>query len=216
MLRRCTRALRARHLATLIVGALALSFAAGCATEPSTDRPVALSLSDSPARALSLALGVSTPLQVTVRSGSGASLPLADAVAFAARDTGVATVDRAGLVASRGPGSTWVVGTLETRGRRLVDSVRVTVLCTSELSARLPMQTTLAVGQAFTPSVELRSCGGRVVLTDEFTWATSDTTVVRVDTGTGRTVGRAPGRALVLPTGRRYGQIGWIDVTVTP
>lgn len=217
MSRRCTRVLRVLRLATLTVSPLALGLTAGCTTEPSTGRPAALSLSGSPAGALSLALGASVPLQVTVRSGTGASLPLAEAVGFAVRDTGVVTVDKAGLVTSRGMGQTWVVGTLDTRGRRLVDSVRVAVVCTMELTTRIgPLQTTIAVGQAFTPSIEFRGCGGRLVLSDEVTLAASDTAVVQVDARTGRTVGRALGRAMVLPTGRRYGQSGWVDVTVTP
>ena len=87
--------------------------------------------------------------------------------------------------------------------------------CTLELRVDLrPPEQTIAVGQAFTATVELSSCGGRERLTDRFTWQARDPAVVDVDAATGRITGRAPGETLVEVVGRKYGRVGAVRVTV--
>lgn len=91
----------------------------------------------------------------------------------------------------------------------------VPTTCSDDLRVTLtPRERAVAVGESFTPTVALYGCGGTRRLADTFTWAAQDTAVARVEAGTGRTTGRAPGETLVVPTGARYGATGAIQVTV--
>jgi uncharacterized protein YjdB len=86
-----------------------------------------------------------------------------------------------------------------------------------ELGVRyVPGDPSIAVGESFTASVQLSSCGGREHPSDIFTWRARDTTVVTVDSTTGRVTGRAPGQTWVEATGRTYGFVGGPRVTVVP
>jgi uncharacterized protein YjdB len=68
--------------------------------------------------------------------------------------------------------------------------------CTDELGINLsPGEKTVSVGQSFTPSLELTTCGGRKRWHPTVVWLTADTTVVRVDSISGRITGRAQGSA---------------------
>jgi len=70
--------------------------------------------------------------------------------------------------------------------------------CTDELGINLsPSEMTVSVGQSFTPSLELTTCGGRKRWHPNVVWLTPDTAVVRVDSIAGRITGRAPGSAHV-------------------
>ena len=87
--------------------------------------------------------------------------------------------------------------------------------CTQELRIHFtPAETTLVVGQAFTPSVELASCGGTQRLTDVYVWKVEDQGVASVNSATGRVTGRAPGETVVVATGARYGQLRGVRVVV--
>ena len=89
-------------------------------------------------------------------------------------------------------------------------------VCTRELRVDLrPVEQTITVGQTFTATVELSSCGGRERLTDSFTWQAQDPTIVEVDAAAGRITGKAPGVTLVEVSGRQYGRVGGVRVTVT-
>lgn len=70
--------------------------------------------------------------------------------------------------------------------------------CTDELGINLsPSEKTVSIGQSFTPSLELTTCGGRKRWHPNVVWLTADTGVVRVDSISGRITGRAQGSALV-------------------
>ena len=89
--------------------------------------------------------------------------------------------------------------------------------CTDDLGTRSsPRDTTIRVGQAFTPSFQFLGCRGRRVLDDSLSFSSSDTTVIAVDSLTGRTTARAPGTALLLVTGARYRGPFPITVSVSP
>ena len=88
--------------------------------------------------------------------------------------------------------------------------------CTRELRVDLPpVEQTVPVGQTFTATVQLSSCGGRERLTDSFTWQAQEPTIVEVDATTGRITGKAAGATLVEVSGRHYGRVGGVRVTVT-
>jgi hypothetical protein len=89
--------------------------------------------------------------------------------------------------------------------------------CDASLGVRTtPASAQLAVGQSVTPSVHLTGCGGRKTLTDTFSWAAEDSTVVRVDSTSGRITARQPGSTIVNAIGRMYGRVAAIPVSVVP
>jgi hypothetical protein len=90
-------------------------------------------------------------------------------------------------------------------------------VCTRELRAAFtPPEKMLAVGESFTATVALSSCGGAERLSDTFTWSATDSTIVMVDAQTGRVVALAPGQTHVMAKGERYGRVSGIPVTVQP
>jgi hypothetical protein len=89
--------------------------------------------------------------------------------------------------------------------------------CKADLQVRLsPSERILAVGESFTPSARLFGCGGTEPLSDFVTWTAQDTSIIRVDLVSGRTVGLAQGTTLVLASGQRYHGLGGVRVTVVP
>ena len=88
--------------------------------------------------------------------------------------------------------------------------------CTRELRVELrPPEQTITVGQTFTATVDLSSCGGRERLSDSFAWEAQEPAIVEVDAATGRITGKAPGETMVEVSGRKYGRVGAVRVTVT-
>ena len=97
----------------------------------------------------------------------------------------------------------------------VVVMVTVAGCCDADLQSRIsPANRTLAVGESFTPSVELLSCGGTRPLSDVITWSAQDSTVVRVDPGTGRTTALRSGTTSVVASGAKYGYAGAVTVVV--
>lgn len=87
--------------------------------------------------------------------------------------------------------------------------------CDADLTVRFtPVTRTLAVGESFTPSVRLLGCGGTEPLSDVMTWAAEDTSIVRVDVASGRTLALRAGTTMVLATGQTYHTVGGVSVTV--
>jgi hypothetical protein len=75
--------------------------------------------------------------------------------------------------------------------------------CTDELGIRFsPQSPTLAVGESVLASLELSTCGGRTRWKPTVVWRTDDTTVVAVDSTTGRITGRSVGDAIVMAVER--------------
>lgn len=87
--------------------------------------------------------------------------------------------------------------------------------CDTDLRAIVtPQQQVMHLADWFTPTIRLLGCGGTKELSDEFTWTGSDSSVLRVDPVTGRTLGISLGSAMVTVTGKRYGTVAMIPVTV--
>lgn len=103
----------------------------------------------------------------------------------------------------------------EVPGVQFVRALAVACACTQELGIHYtPAETTLVVGQTFTPSVALSSCGGRERLTDVFDWQVEDEAVASVDRASGRVTARAPGETAVVATGAHYGRLGGVRLVV--
>ena len=89
--------------------------------------------------------------------------------------------------------------------------------CTQELRVQVtPRDTTVSVGNTFTPSVTLSSCGGKERLSDSFTYETTNPAAATVHPNTGRVTATGAGQADIRITGQRYGQVAQIRVTVSP
>ena len=128
-------------------------------------------------------------------------------VAWASADTLVASVDSAGLVAAVGNGTARVTAAAdEATGRAVVavvQSVRSVVVT--------PPTVTTAVGDTLRLAAEAFDANAHPVEGAEFSWSTSDPSVVRVD-GTGLLLGIAEGTATI--TAVTGGVRGTADVTV--
>lgn len=93
----------------------------------------------------------------------------------------------------------------------------LTMACTRELLvSQVPADTTIVVGESFTASVALSSCGGRQHLSDTFVWEARDSTVVSVNSTTGRITGRSAGETWVDASGDSYGTVSGSHVVVLP
>jgi hypothetical protein len=80
-----------------------------------------------------------------------------------------------------------------------------------------PHSWTLRVGESYTAAASAWGCGGAKRLSDEWRYYAIDTTVVRVDSLTGRVTARAIGTTDVGARGARYGDApNRSRVTVTP
>lgn len=87
--------------------------------------------------------------------------------------------------------------------------------CTTELRIEFaPHQQSIRVGESFTPTFRLSSCGGREKLTTTVTWQSTDPTVASVDATSGRITGVAPGQTSVTGTSEEYHLSQSVQVTV--
>jgi hypothetical protein len=91
---------------------------------------------------------------------------------------------------------------------------RVTVCPLDLIKGVAPVDTTIPPGGQITPRVTLLGCAGTQVLADSLTWASTNPTVAAVATHSGVVVGVQPGMTIVAATGKTYGNIGSIRVTV--
>jgi len=92
-------------------------------------------------------------------------------------------------------------------------------VCTDELRVHFtPADTSILIGQVFTASVQLASCGGAVRLSDAFVWQSENAAVATVDAQSGEVVARGPGQTRITANGERYGSVGGllISVVVSP
>jgi hypothetical protein len=174
-----------------------------------------LSVSVGLATEITAAVGSSLQLETRVLSPSGDTTSFVNAFAFVSRDTGVAMVDATGLASVAGMGTTYIVASAPGFDNVLPDSIKVTGICTAELRWTFaPAQPSIAVGETFTPSITLTSCGGYVTLLDDFSWSVNDPTIVSVNAATGATVGLKAGTTYLIAQGRNYAITATLNVTV--
>lgn len=89
----------------------------------------------------------------------------------------------------------------------LVACSQIMDVCQDDLQVRVtPPTVALSVGQRVTAQAEFRGCGGRDRLEDRIRWGSEAPAVARVDPTSGEITALAPGRAVVVPTGARYGR----------
>src|SRR5262249_32607999 len=132
------------------------------------------------------------------------------------RAPAVVSVESATVIRARSTGSTWLVGSIAVEGIPVSDSAEVVVGCTLELQMKVsPASQTLRAGESFTPSGEVLSCQGQVQVADTIRWVADDSTVMRVDSTSGRTTGMKVGESAVTAHDVRFrGLSSSIPVTV--
>lgn len=137
---------------------------------------------------------------------------------FRSTNSATLTVDPAGNYTSVGwgTGPAAIVAEARVGAVRLSKAISVVVSCTLELTATLnPTSMSLAVGERFTPSMTLSSCGGRIPVNATITWFASDTTIVSVNPTTGETTALKIGSTYVQGYSNSHGAVlGLIPVTV--
>jgi hypothetical protein len=202
--------LRIFGVATLIAG-----FACADGSAPVAEPPPTLTIG-SGERVFGLLLGTHLRVPVTLRSVHGDTVPLPPTFGLVSRAPAVVSVESSTVIRARAMGTTWLVGSVVVDAEAIADSVEVTVACTLELQIKLtpPAPWTLSVGASITPAIELLSCGGQLQLTDTIRWVAGDSTVIRVDSVSGRTTGLRAGQTALLPHGARYPALPGIPVTV--
>jgi hypothetical protein len=154
-------------------------------------------------------------LSMKLISTAADTTPAPASVVIVSRNPAAIRVDSGTKLQTIAPGSAWIVASLDTLGKTLVDSMNVGVDCTAELVPIFtPPAQTLAVGESFTPSLKASTCGGYVIITDTFHWSAGDSTIVRVDSLSGVTTGIRPGQTYLRANGVRVGAINGLVVTV--
>jgi uncharacterized protein YjdB len=204
---------RASYFVRVFAAVLTL---AGCAaggdtpTQPDPQStPVKLVLL-SPA-AISVVEGRQEPLTATVRDADGGTVT-GRVVTWAAADTGVASVDAAGVVTGKRAGSTTV--TASAAGVSATAAVTVSLIPVSSVSVALNSPT-LVIGQTAQAAVTPRDdAGAPLALTGRTVAFESSNPVVATVSETGVITAVAPGDATIAAT--VGGQCGAAVVTVVP
>jgi hypothetical protein len=139
----------------------------------------------------------------------GDTMPMPPGLSFVSRNPAAVSVDSGTWITSRSPLSgAWLVASLDYHGKTFADSLQVAVVCTAELRETWNVtgfSITMSVGEVFSPTLVLSSCGGHLILSDTFTWSAFTPGVISVDATTGRTTAIAPGSTGLVATGPRYG-----------
>jgi hypothetical protein len=86
--------------------------------------------------------------------------------------------------------------------------------CPADLGVKLtPRDTTIGVGDQFQAQLTLLLCGGKTA-SDSLTWTSSDIDIAVVGAHTGIVIGVRPGTAFISVSGKLYGNLDEIQLTV--
>jgi hypothetical protein len=162
--------------------------------------------------------GDSFPLAPVTLDAHGDTVPPESPIQFLSRNPEIVSVSGTGQFTARGLGQTWIVGWTYASTRQLLDSVQVSVRCTTEGANVVvaPPSLLLSVGESITPViVGATYCMGRIPFTAEYRWRSADTAVAVVDSLTGLTTGRAPGITVLVLHSTQRAFLRDLLVTVT-
>ena len=194
-------------LTSITLGAVA--WAAGCGDDttepPEPARPASITVT--PATFELTALGVTVQLSAEVHDQNGQVIAGAT-VAWTSSSTTVATVDAAGLVTAAGNGTATITATAGTVSGSAVGTVDQEVIAV-EVSSPAD---TVPLGDTVRLVAEATDANGHAVEDAEFTWSSSDESVLTVD-GSGLVRGIAEGAATI--TAASVGLVGTAQIRVT-
>ena len=179
--------------------------------------------SSNPNKTIGLLLGGTLQLTPRLVSSSGDTIQPTAAVSYLSRAANTVSVDAGGFLTALATGNASIEASTVYNNKVLADTLSVSVICSAELTVTVtPVNPGLAVGGRFTPSIVVTTCGGRITISDTFTWAVVGadlepivSSVVSVNPATGETVALAPGTALIVVRGQKFGfPLSAITVTV--
>ena len=185
---------RCRTLLRLSALLMAVAMAKGCgdAEDPAVPEPARpTTVRVSPATAGLTALGANLQLSAQVLDQNGQVMAGAN-VSWASNDVAVATANATGLVTAAANGTATITATAGTAS----GTATVTVAQAVAGIAVTPVGDTLLAGDTLRLTAEATDANGHWVQEAEFSWASSDTMVVRVDRS-GLVTGLAAGEAIV-------------------
>lgn len=107
---------------------------------------------------------------------------------FRSTNSASITVDAAGNYSAIGwgTGPAAIVAEARVGSTQLSKTIGVLISCTAELTVSLsPTAKSLAIGEHFTPTMSVTTCGGQVPVNTTITWSASDATVLSVNPTTG-------------------------------
>jgi hypothetical protein len=115
-----------------------------------------------------------------------------------------------------GTGPASIVAEARVGSQRLSKTIGVSVACTAELRVSLnPTSISLGIGETFTPTMSLSTCGGQVPVSTTVTWSASDADILSVNPASGETAGLKSGSASVQGhSAMHHAIVGVIPVTV--
>ena len=201
------------HSRFLAIGALAVAVwinacGDGGTAAPPPDPPRPTTVSVTPAAVQLVALDETAQLTAEVRDQHGRAMPGA-AITWTSSNASVAAVDAAGLVTAADNGTTAIAAAAGS----VSGSAAVMVAQEVRAVAVSPDADTVVAGDTLRLRAEAADANGYAVASAEFTWASSDTLVARVDDFglvTGVTGGEA---AITAATGVATGRA---ELVVTP
>ena len=195
-------------LISAVVSATLWAYACGDGTtEPPPYFPEPTAVTVSPATAELTALGATVQLSAEVRDQNGAVMAGAT-VTWASSDGAAATVNASGLVTAVSNGGATITATAGSAS----GSAAVAVAQVASAVAVSPAaDTLLAFGDTLHLVAEATDTNGHAVAASEYSWASSDTLVARVD-ASGRVTATANGSATI--TAAADSATGTAEVTV--
>ncbi|HEV8150653.1 MAG TPA: Ig-like domain-containing protein [Gemmatimonadales bacterium] len=202
---------------SVLVAALTTASCSGTIVDQSVPHPPALRLSFGPFTGpeFGIMLGASLQIYAHVVTSTGKTVTPDAPPTFVSRNPTIISSTPDGYLTALAAGSSLLVAEARVGSQVVRDSVLGSVFCTLELRISLsPAQATLPIGGRLVPQVSLSTCGGQVAVQDTFTWASTDSSILSVDSITGETIALSPGRATVTATAARYGVVGFMVVTV--
>lgn len=169
-------------------------------------------------RPVAVFLGTSIQVRLVARTPDGDSLP-APLPRYRSTDTTTLPVDSTGRISAVALGrGALIIGEVPTPYGLLADTLPLWVVCTAELTGEYESPPDpFRVGMSFPLRLRLYTCSKQLVVEDEITWSSSDSSVVAIDANNERATARGAGTAIVRATGRRHRwTLVHLPVTVVP
>lgn len=160
-------------------------------------------------------LGGSGQVQARVVDRRGRTVTPDEGPTYRSSNPATLAVSPSGHFTVVGLGGGTIIAWARVGSTELTGGVHVATICTTEIGIVVdPTSVTLEVGQGFTPSMRLTTCGGRLPVPATFSWSASDGTVLAVNPVTGETMALRSGTAQVIGRASVSGVVGVVNVTV--
>jgi uncharacterized protein YjdB len=200
----------------LMVGAAAVSCRATLdLTEPPPVPEYRIAFDPPFQSGFAIMLGGSDQVQARVLDRGGRTVTPDDGPTFHSSNPASLTVTPDGHFTAVGVGGAAIIATARVGSTELTAGIQVSTVCTAEIGIVVePASVTLDVGQGFTPSMRLTTCGGRLPVAATFSFSVSDGAILSVNPVTGEVLALRSGTAQVIGRASVSGLTGSVAVTV--